>query len=657
MPGENKKGIRTDRSGVGKTAPTGINHLLVIAIDEYERCPALNNCVKDAKDLIEILDSKYGISIDNNMLPPLFNGEATRENIIHSFRKLAEKVAPEDNVLIYFSGHGEYDSVFKQGYWVPVEGEKGKFSTYLPNSDVRVFLNAIKSHHTFIIVDSCFSGTLFTGKSANKSIERLEKDPSRWGLTSGRNEIVDDGEAGKNSPFAEGLLYRLRQNTGDLGVMQLCTMVLEQVVGEAMQTPRGEPLRVKGHKGGQFVFKLRKSSEVSEWEEASQSQSLDALLDFLDKYPQTRFKKEAMEKISYLEDYQDWQRASQRGKITDLLEYKGSHPKGRFIAEAEKQLSALRESRRDGDAWLKAQNEHSVRGYQRYLEEYPNGAYVQKATSEFQALQQKDKKKTDVEIKSKEKVEPSIKKIEESTLKKEEVHPKTPKSLEEVLERLEENMVFVKGGTFTMGCTGEQGGDCFEWEKPSHQVTVSDYYIGKYKVTQKEWREVMGNSPSYFDSCDNCPVEQVSWEDIQQFLSKLNAKTGKTYRLPTEAEWEYAARGGSSSRGYKYSGSNNLDEVAWHYGNSGSKTHPVGQKKANELGLYDMSGNVLEWCADWYGDYSADAQTNPKGPSMASSRVHRGGSWSYDARFCRVSDRFYNAPSYRDYYLGFRLAL
>jgi formylglycine-generating enzyme required for sulfatase activity len=232
----------------------------------------------------------------------------------------------------------------------------------------------------------------------------------------------------------------------------------------------------------------------------------------------------------------------------------------------------------------------------------------------------------------------------------------------ELLKKLDGNMVFVPGGTFTMGCTKEQGGDCFEWEKPLHQVTVSDYYIGKYEVTQKEWREVMGSDPPelYFKGCDNCPVDRVSWADIQEFLTKLNAKTGKVYRLPTEAEWDYAARGGSSSLGYKYSGSSSLSEVAWYDGNSGSKTHPVGQKKANELGLYDMSGNVWEWCADDWHDNYRGAPTNGRAwidSPRASYRVYRGGDWGNVARLCRVSNRGNDTPSSRYPSLGFRLAL
>ena len=239
--------------------------------------------------------------------------------------------------------------------------------------------------------------------------------------------------------------------------------------------------------------------------------------------------------------------------------------------------------------------------------------------------------------------------------------PNTPPSTASTDASLRQyNMVPVRGGTFTMGCTPEQGSDCYDSEKPAHQVTVSDFYIGKYEVTQKEWREVMGSDPSNFKNCDNCPVEQVSWNDVQEFLSKLNAKTGKSYRLPTEAEWEYAARGGTTSRGYKYAGSNSLDEVAWYTDNSGSKTHPVGQKKANELGLYDMSGNVWEWCADdWHGSYSGAPSTGRAwiDSPRASSRVGRGGSWFGGTRGCRVSYRTNFTPLFRDNRLGFRLAL
>ena len=226
-----------------------------------------------------------------------------------------------------------------------------------------------------------------------------------------------------------------------------------------------------------------------------------------------------------------------------------------------------------------------------------------------------------------------------------------------VLQKLIDSMVKVEGGTFTMGATSEQGSDAESDEKPTHNVTLSDYMIGKTEVTQELWQAVMGSNPSEFRG-ENLPVECVSWNDCQEFIKKLNSLTGLNFRLPTEAEWEYAARGGSKSNGYKYSGSNDIGSVAWYKLTTNDReTKPVATKAPNELGLYDMSGNVWEWCSDWYGDYSSDSQTNPKGPSSGSYRLRRGGSWSFNARSCRVSFRSNSGPSYRYNSLGLRLAL
>ena len=219
---------------------------------------------------------------------------------------------------------------------------------------------------------------------------------------------------------------------------------------------------------------------------------------------------------------------------------------------------------------------------------------------------------------------------------------------------VEFTMIAVEGGTFTMGATPEQGSDAAGDEKPTHQVTLSSYYIGETEVTQALWQAVMGENPSKYKGA-NLPVEQVSWDDCQEFIKKLNALTGKNFRLPTEAEWEFAARGGNKSRGYKYSGSNSLRDVAWNWDNSGDKTHPVKTKQANELGIYDMSGNVWEWCQDWYGDYSSVAQTNPKGPTTGRYRVIRGGGISNFSGDCRLSYRSYGDCGSHDY--GFRLVL
>ena len=217
-------------------------------------------------------------------------------------------------------------------------------------------------------------------------------------------------------------------------------------------------------------------------------------------------------------------------------------------------------------------------------------------------------------------------------------------------------MMPVEAGTFTMGATSEQKKTDSD-EKPTHQVTLTNnYYIGQTEVTQALWKAVMGSNPSNFKG-DNRPVEKVSWNDYQTFITKLNSLTGQRFRLPTEAEWEYAARGGQKSKGYQYSGSNNLNEVAWYTDNSSRQTHDVATKQPNELGVYDMSGNVYEWCQDWYGSYSSTSQTNPTGATSGSLCVLRGGGCFNDARYCRSSSRSYHSPDRAGGIFGLRLVL
>ncbi len=218
-------------------------------------------------------------------------------------------------------------------------------------------------------------------------------------------------------------------------------------------------------------------------------------------------------------------------------------------------------------------------------------------------------------------------------------------------------MVKVEGGTFMMGATEEQGTDAKNNEKPAHQVTLSDYHIAQFPVTQELWQAVMGDNPSQFTGDLQRPVEYMTWNDCQTFISKLNTMTGRQFRLPTEAEWEFAARGGKHDIVSKYSGSDDPYEVGWFYFNAESTTHPVGQKAPNELGIYDMSGNVYEFCQDWYGEYSSAPQTNPKGPANGEYRIMRGGYWGSTAVACRVSYRNGMYPTMVDCTVGFRLAM
>ncbi len=229
----------------------------------------------------------------------------------------------------------------------------------------------------------------------------------------------------------------------------------------------------------------------------------------------------------------------------------------------------------------------------------------------------------------------------------------------EIMKLIDSRMIRVDSGSFTMGCADEKDTTCYYWEKPAHKVSINTFYMSKFPVTQKEWETIMSSNPCY-NHCPDCPVENVTWEDAKKFIDKLNLMSGKRYRLPTEAEWEYAARGGNKSRGYKYAGDNDIEQVAWYYKNSGKRTHPVGKLKPNELGLYDMTGNVWQWCSDWFGVeyYNFSPASNPKGPDGTSDNYKscRGGSWYYPAADCRVSNRDRYPINAKDDDVGFRLA-
>ena len=216
----------------------------------------------------------------------------------------------------------------------------------------------------------------------------------------------------------------------------------------------------------------------------------------------------------------------------------------------------------------------------------------------------------------------------------------------------EPEMVFVDGGSFIMGSE-----DFNDDEKPVHEVILSSFSIGRFEVTQAQWQAVMGQNPSLYKNCNDCPVERVSWNDIQVYLSKINKITGKKYRLPTEAEWEYAAGGGNNNITYHFSGSNDLKGIAWYDENSENKPHVVGSKNANNLGIYDMSGNVWEWCSDYYGEYSSKSEYDPKGSDFGEYRVIRGGSWAHLKSDCRITMRVMFPENTKLKTLGFRVAL
>lgn len=223
----------------------------------------------------------------------------------------------------------------------------------------------------------------------------------------------------------------------------------------------------------------------------------------------------------------------------------------------------------------------------------------------------------------------------------------------EFLDSIQADLVWVTGGRFVMG---DNSGEADE--KPAHEVVVDGFAISRYPVTQRQWSIIMGGNPSDFKGCDRCPIDHVSWDEAQEFIRRLNHLTGKLYALPTEAEWEFAAKGGKMGRYYNFAGSDYADSVAWHAGNSGRMPHPVGEKLPNELGLYDMSGNMWEWCSDWYEKfyYELDEKYSPEGPKSGAGKVRRGGSWFTQTINCRITARNHVKQDYKDDAGTFRLA-
>lgn len=685
--------------------PKGRNHLLAVGIDEYVHHRRLYNAVKDTCDLIKVLTEHYDFVPEH--IVKLTNAQATRKEILRALKMMAERVATNDNLLIYFSGHGHLDKLTRIGYWVPVDAEHDE-ADYIPNDQIHAYLKSYqKAQHVLLLSDSCFSGTLFgsatKGIATERAWDELYRYPSRYAITSGREEVVSDGEPGTNSPFAGYLLKYLRENAqGPFSAFQLAEQVRIATTNNSGQAPRIGPLQGLGDEGGAFVFVPRRSEERL-WESTRGRHTLTAYMDYLEQYPTGEHVAEAKAAIAELERQRKaaeaqkvLERARRNRSLSELLDFESRY--GQAAPELLDQAKALRKQLiaeweqpepvpeappqlpptapdEDSAAWEEAKRLNNESAYNAYTGRFPYGKYVNEANNairqiraEREAAHRFEQAKT---RRDRELLKDFINRYPESPQVAEarQLLEKLAHAYEEEVNGVRFKMIFVEGGTFQMGDTfGDGNSD----EKPVHEVSLDSYYIGETPVTQALWKAVMGNNPSYFKNCDECPVEQVSWEDAQEFIRKLNSQTGKRYRLLTEAEWEYAAR----ERGRKVRFGNGQDilrpseanfdasapykkafSVAGEYR---GKTTPVKSFRPNSLGLYDMSGNVWEWCEDWYdAKFYASAtakEHNSINKSRTNYRVLRGGSWYRDSDDSRAANRDGDNPANRGDSVGFRLA-
>lgn len=591
-----------------KTAPKGKTHLLAIAIDDYQECSTLNNAVLDVEAFIEVMTTRYTLEPQQVIL--IKNTEATKKRIESAFDDLIDWVEPEDNLIVYFSGHGRHHER-RGGFWVPVEAGKGDkaWPDYISNAVIRDYLSKINSFHTFLIADSCFSGALLIDKSKEKFTgDRRDTERSRWALTSGKKEIVSDGQPGAYSPFAAALLDVLRKAEEPPSVMRICDLVLEKVAANAHQTPMGSPLRVEGHDAGQMVLYFREDEEAI-WAAAQATHTLQVYLAYRTRFPQGKYRKAANTKIAEFEEQQIWGRV-RKNRMADLLDYIDDNPLSPFVAEAKSLVVELEKG-------------HVV------------GSVPQSSA----------------------KVKPTL---DAPTIKME-----TPSLIGP------EHMAFVRGGIFEMGDVLGEGGSC---EKPVHAVQIADFYLSRNLVTQAQWEKIMGYNPSHFKDA-LLPIDSINWQEVQEFIRLLNKQSEMNYRLPSEAEWEYAARErGDKMRfgngknlalatGINFD-SNKKDDTQFYVikGGNWGKTTPIGSFPPNSLGLYDMSGNLWEWCADvWHENYYNAPQDGSAWVlgGEQSMRVIRGGSWADEGASCRTTFRLEKKFDgiYKDNFnVGFRLA-
>ncbi len=607
MPNNQRAIGHTDAADNNTSIPVGINNVLAIGINNYLHLPKLHNATRDINDITAALIERYDFKKEN--ITFLIDEQATRSNIINTLYRLTNpaQLGTNDSLIIYFSGHGYLDDN-GDGYWIPVDADVDDNASYIPNFDIRNQIKNMKCRHVLLVSDSCFSGSLLYRDSGittmRRDIYELQSKPSRWMFTSGGSEPVADGNAGGNSPFANAIIIELKTNVDqNLIFDKLAIDVRQNTSSNASQLPQFGSLRDAGDMGGRFIFTLK-----------------------------PEFVKDNGAPVNY-----PMYTAASSASLTadsDVPQTKTIFNSGTLIP-------------------FFARYGTTFRNFLSII----SAAAVAFTVYFSQCRHQNEKSRAGNDGKKNEKIVvlPALPSVFVPV-------PVNPEQLFAAVQQ--PPMIFVKGGEFKMGQSNPNisGTGLSASEQPVHDVNVDDFYIGKYEVTQRLWMSVMGNNQSHHEKCNLCPVENISRYEVNDFILKLNEKTGKNYRLPTEAEWEYAARGGIKTQNRKFSGANDLESVGWFFGNADNNTHTVGQKKPNELGIYDMSGNVFEWCGDVFlrDFYKSSEYRNPFGPKLRAPNdvlVIRGGSINGLENFCRSAARASFNPNDKREDIGLRLVL
>ncbi|CAK8717179.1 hypothetical protein KKHLCK_06335 [Candidatus Electrothrix laxa] len=616
-----------------EAAGFGRYYALVIGNQNYSHLGTLHTPLADAQKIAEILKGQYRFDDVDLLL------DASRKEIMEAVSKWCVRVnRKEDNLLIYYAGHGDLDPETGLGYWQPVEAKK-QDSDWIPTFWITSKLKAIPARHVLVVADSCYSGSLLTrelnmqppiDKEWGEWFIRMQKKRSFTALTSGGEEPVRDTGGGKHSVFAKVFIEALQKNKGILDGTSLFGQVKKRVVINAAQTPQYGYVQTAS--SGPGSFHERGDFLLVPWE---------------------------IRRKGLLP-------AGQNGLTEDL--FRGAPPAIQPVGAEYKAIKDVRIRRwpqftSQHVGMLKKGNAVWVVGK---VEEQPWYLVDHGKRQQYQGYIYSSslQKKTDFKVVTRERITVAAAARNESPAPEVSAQGKT---MADPITGMQ--FVSVPKGCFQMGSPPDEKGR-FDDEGPVREVCVDGFWMGKYEVTQGQWQKIMTDNPAKFQKGDKYPVESVSWEDAQKFIIKLNKKSGKEYRLPTEAEWEYAARAGTKTSRHwgddiscdkamydNYSETANCAKSVRKRGLKNGSTAPVGSYSSNQFGLHDMLGNVYEWCADWYGDYSSSLQTNPVGPFSGSDRVMRGGSWGGDGRDVRSAYRRHDSPVNRGQRGGFRLVL